>query len=26
MIIDRFHIVQAINREINRCRVQVMNG
>ncbi|MDA3103823.1 hypothetical protein NVR07_11925, partial [Staphylococcus pseudintermedius] len=21
---DRFHIVQAINREINRCRVQVM--
>ncbi|HAR6490664.1 TPA: ISL3 family transposase, partial [Staphylococcus pseudintermedius] len=26
IIIDRFHIVQAINREINRCRVQVMNG
>ncbi len=26
IIMDRFHIVQAINREINRCRVQVMNG
>ncbi|SCT10046.1 ISL3 family transposase [Staphylococcus caeli] len=25
IIIDRFHIVQAINREINRCRVSVMN-
>ncbi|WP_142351617.1 transposase, partial [Staphylococcus caeli] len=24
IIIDRFHIVQAINREINRCRVSVM--
>jgi len=26
IIIDRFHIVQAINREINRCRVSVMNS
>lgn len=26
IIIDRFHIVQAINREINRCRVSVMNN
>ncbi|EKU45018.1 ISL3 family transposase [Staphylococcus massiliensis] len=25
VIIDRFHIVQAINREINRTRVKVMN-
>ena len=25
IIIDRFHIVQAVNREINRCRVRVMN-
>lgn len=26
IIIHRFHIVQAINREINRCRVSVMNS
>ncbi len=25
IIIDRFHIVQAINREINRCRIRIMN-
>ena len=25
IIIDRFHIVQALNRELNRCRVQWMN-
>ena len=26
IIIDRFHIVQALNRELNRCRVQWMNS
>ncbi|MBG9989028.1 transposase [Aerococcaceae bacterium DSM 111176] len=25
IIIDRFHLVQALNRELNRCRVQLMN-
>ncbi|MGX7109700.1 ISL3 family transposase, partial [Facklamia miroungae] len=25
IIIDRFHIVQALNRELNRCRIQGMN-
>nr|WP_289780547.1 transposase [Staphylococcus hyicus] len=26
IILDRFHIVQAVNREINRCRIKTMNG
>ncbi|EGQ3178818.1 transposase [Staphylococcus pseudintermedius] len=25
IVVDKFHIVQAINRELNRCRVQAMN-
>ena len=25
IIIDRFHIIQALNRELNRCHVQWMN-
>ncbi|UWF57310.1 ISL3 family transposase [Staphylococcus hyicus] len=26
IILDRFHIVQSVNREINRCRVKTMNN
>ncbi|HHB0225212.1 hypothetical protein D3233_14900 [Staphylococcus aureus] len=26
VILDCFHIVQAVNREINRCRIKIMNG
>ncbi|MHD0397909.1 transposase [Staphylococcus simulans] len=25
IILDRFHLVQALNRELNRCRVKSMN-
>ncbi|MBM0868478.1 transposase [Staphylococcus auricularis] len=25
IIINRFHIIQAVNREVNRCRVSYMN-
>ena len=26
IILDRFHLVQTVNREINRCRVKTMNN
>lgn len=26
IILDRFHLVQTVNREINRCRIKNMNN